>query len=76
MRPDISSAKGPEYWKVTAMTGMPMSGKMSVAMPARPGDPEQGQCAKQWQQQREDDEGVGAAQGHLDDPHSEDLGRA
>ena len=51
------------------MTGMRMSGKMSVGMPGRSGVPKIASSAEQRQQQREDDEGIGAPQRHLDDPH-------
>src|SRR5690242_4541455 len=39
MRPDISSGGIPAYWNVIEMTGIRMSGKMSVGMPARIGVP-------------------------------------
>ena len=59
----------PEYWNVTAMTGMRMSGKMSVGMPGRSGVPSRVRPPEQRQQQRENDERIGAPQRHLDNPH-------
>ena len=62
MRPDISSGDRPPKLKATPITGMPMSGKMSVGVLKRRQRPED------QDQQRHDDEGEGPLQRDADDP--------